>query len=344
MEEVGILLPSRSTHHPTSQSTQSSNETSGCQSIGQVDLTHGFSPEDGGDFTIRSKDDAEFTVHSAILSIASPIFKDLMSVGSGERVVALTEDGQTIRLMLSFLHHRTIPPIDDFNMLGRALEVARKYEIEAMTAWLRTLFWFETSALHMRRDPLQAYDIASVYGFSDVVDACYRHCIRKLNLRDQATMNEFVTTRQDPQSALALVARLSTRQAVITETLINVHEYPMNLLSRAWGTTHLEPEKLVAALICDKCRPAYYDSYFAPVSWQSFWAHRALQVLLREPLDQSEHVFKIGFLCKPYDHDSDTTTFCEKCFEQIQLRQNAVWEDWAGQVQLTLGDRLGDEI
>jgi hypothetical protein len=293
---------------------------------------------------LRSKDQVEFVVHAVILSVASPIFKDLMSVGSGERVVSLTEDAQTIRLMLAHLYHHEIPPIDSFDLLHKALEVARKYEIESMTAWLRSLFWLETSPMHMRHAPLETYETASVYGFEDVREGCYAYCVRKLDLRDEACMGAFVSSRRDPQSALALVVQLARRRAIITETLNNLHEYPMNLRAEEWDKTHLDRQTLAEWLICDKCRPAYDDVYFSPVSWQSFWAYRALGVLLREPLDRCDRVFKIGFLCKPYDHDADTATFCEKCFEQLQLRHHATWEDWAGFVQYSLGERLGEKV
>ncbi|KDN50539.1 hypothetical protein RSAG8_01037, partial [Rhizoctonia solani AG-8 WAC10335] len=390
---------------------ESSNEASSWQSVEQTEcppqaeFAQGFGPDNGGEFTIRSKENVEFHVHATLLSVASPIFKDLMSVGSGERVVELTEDAQTIRLMLTYLYHQTTPGVDTFDLVVKGFEVARKYEIDAMTEWLKTLFRLETSPLYVRRHPLEVYDIASLYGFKDVADACYDHCIRKLDLEDEEEMAQYTASRRDPKSALSLVSklvkrraiitrvlftgprdvaavyvadacydhcirkldledeeemaqytasrrdpksalslvsRLVKRRAIITRVLFTGHLYPMNLLALEWERSHLD-SSLANKLICEKCHPPYSDVFYSSVSWQTFWAHQAQEVLFREPLLDCERVFKIGFLCKPYDHEG-TQTFCEQCFELLQLRNNAAWEDWAGMVRAYLGDKLNEKI
>ncbi|KAG8733500.1 hypothetical protein FRC11_005671 [Ceratobasidium sp. 423] len=322
-----------------------SNETSGWQSVEgtESEFARGFGPNDGGEFTIRSKENVEFYVHPALLSVASPVFKDLMSVGSGERVVELTEDAQTIRLMLTFLYHQHSSGVESFDLAVKGFEVARKYEIDPMTEWLKSLFRLETSPLYMRNHPLEVYDVASLYGFNDVADACYDHCVRKLNLEDEEEMAQFEASRRDPRSALALVSRLVKRRAIITRILFTGYLYPMNLLAPEWERTHLADKSLAEKLICEKCQPAYSDVFYSSVSWQTFWAHQAQDVLFRETMLDCERVFKIGFLCKPYDHEG-TQTFCEQCFEQLQLRNHAAWEDWAGMVRSYLGEKLNEKI
>ncbi|EUC64849.1 HMGL-like domain protein [Rhizoctonia solani AG-3 Rhs1AP] len=328
---------------------ESSNEASGWQSVEetecppQAEFAQGFGPDNGGEFTIRSKENVEFHVHATILSLASPVFKDLMSVGSGERVVELTEDAQTIRLMLTYLYHQTTPQVDSFDLAVKGFEVARKYEIDAMTQWLKTLFRLETSPLYIRHHPLEVYDVASLYGFKDVADACYDHCIRKLDLEDEEEMARYTASRRDPRSALSLVSRLVKRRAIITRILFTGHLFPMNLLASQWKHTHLADRLLADKLICEKCRPPYADLFYSSVSWQTFWAHQAQEVLFSEPLVNCEQVFKIGFLAKPYDHEG-TQTFCEQCFDLLQLRNHAVWEDWAGMARAYFGEQLNEKV
>ncbi|CAE6410925.1 unnamed protein product [Rhizoctonia solani] len=328
---------------------ESSNEASSWQSVEQTEcgpqseIAKGFGPNDGGEFTIRSKDNIEFYVHPTVLSVASPIFKDLMSVGSGERVVELTEDAQTIRLMLTFLYHQHQPGIESFDLAVKGFEIARKYEIDSMTEWLKSLFRLEMSPLYMRNYPLEVYDVASLYGFKDIADACYDDCIRKLDLDDEEEMAQFIASRRDPRSALLLVSKLAKRRATIIRTLFTSHLYPMNLLAPEWDRTHLSDRMLAEKLICDKCRSTYSDVFHSSVSWQTFWAYQAQDILFREPMASCERVFKIGFLCKPYDHEG-TETFCEQCFQQLQLRNHAVWEDWAGMVWTYFGDKLNEKI
>ncbi|CAE7071260.1 unnamed protein product [Rhizoctonia solani] len=359
---VTCLLPALATHVATSfgllhtcpsanyhKMAESSNEASSWQSVEQTEcapeagFAHGFGPSNGGEFIIHSKDNVEFHVHATVLSVASPIFKDLMSVGSGERVVELTEDAQTIRLMLTYLYHQATPQISTFDLAVKGFEIARKYEIDAMTEWLKTLFRLETSSLYIRHHPLEVYDVASLYGFKDIAEACYDHCIRKLDLEDEEEMDRYTASRLDPKSALSLVSRLVRRRAIITETLFTSHLYPMNLLASQWDRTHLADRSLADKLICEKCRPPYSDIFYSSVSWQTFWAHQAREVLFREPLVDCERVFKIGFLCKPYDHDG-TETFCEQCFELLHLRNHVAWEDWASMVRSYFGEKLGEKV
>jgi hypothetical protein len=266
-----------------------------------------------------------------------------MSVGSGERVVELTEDAQTIRLMLMFLYHQHKPGVESFDLAVKGFEVARKYDIEAMTEWLKSLFQLETSSMYMRNHPLEVYDVASLFGFTDIVDACYDDCIRKLDLDDEEQMTRFIASRRNPRSALTLVSTLAKRRAIITRTLFTSHSYPLNLLATQWDRTHLSDKMLAEKLICDDCRSTYSDIFHSSVSWQTFWAHQAQEVLFREPMGSCERVFKIGFLCKPYDHEN-TETFCEKCFQQLQLRNHALWEDWASMVWTHFSDELNEKI
>ncbi|KAJ1307472.1 hypothetical protein OPQ81_001571 [Rhizoctonia solani] len=330
---------------------ESSNDASSWQSVEeaeyprQSECSKGFGPSDGGEFIIRSKDNVEFYVHPTLLIVASPVFKDLMSVGSGERRVELTEDAQAIRLMLTYLYHQTKPGVASFDLAVKGFEIARKYQIDSMTEWLKNLFRLETSPLYMRHHPLEVYDVASLYGFCDIADACYDHCIRKLNLEDEEEMARYIASRRDPKSALSLVSKIAKRRSTITRILFTGYLYPMNLLAPRWKGTCLETDndRLVDKLMCEKCKPTYIDIFYSSVSWQTFWAHQAQKVLFHEPLVDCERVFKIGFLCKPYDQEG-METFCEQCFELLQLKNHVAWEDWAHAVRTYFEDELKEKM
>lgn len=306
-------------------------------------ITQGFGSDDGGDFTLRSQDSVDFIVHSIILSLASPVFKDLMSMGTGERLVSLSEDARTIRLMLDCLYSQKVSPINNYDRLVQALEVARKYELDSMSSSLRSLFWQENSPLHMRHDPLAAYEIASAFELEDVAKASYRHCIKKIDLSDIELISKIIPACRYPRYVLPLIARLARRRTIIAQLLSDIHEFPMNLLANEWGTTHMIRDVMLSYLLCEACQGPYSEVAFGPVSWQSYWAHQAAGTLLRAPVSECGHVFKVGFLCRPYEQDEDTTMFCEKCFSQIQLKHHRTWEDWAQIVKLTLKQRLDDE-
>ncbi|KAG8756479.1 hypothetical protein FRC12_010549 [Ceratobasidium sp. 428] len=125
--------------------TQPSDKT-----VAQKDIAQGFGPNDGGDFTFCSQDGIDFRIYSVILRYAFSVFEELLSSGSGEPIVALTEDAQTIRvIILEFVYFSRKPPImKKHSSLETALEVAREYKLDAMTASLRSLFWLENSPMH----------------------------------------------------------------------------------------------------------------------------------------------------------------------------------------------------
>ncbi|KAG8785446.1 hypothetical protein FRC12_017558 [Ceratobasidium sp. 428] len=91
-----------------------------------------FQAPPGGDVTLCSTDGVKFCVHSAILSVASSVFRDMLAVGTAgkDQVVDLTEDGKTLSLMLDFIYpvHKT-PTILERTILHSYLEVARKYDL-----------------------------------------------------------------------------------------------------------------------------------------------------------------------------------------------------------------------
>jgi hypothetical protein len=241
-----------------------------------------------------------------------------------------------------FSHEK--PVVEDYSCLERDLEVARKYEFGAMTSSLRSLFWLENSPLHMRNNPVAAYETAGVFGFEDVQKACYQHCIQKLDLSDNRLVTDILPLCRHPRFVLPLITRLARRRAIIAEVLSAIQRFPMNLVASEWDATHIIRETLAARLICEACRGPYNDSSFGTVSWQSFWAYRASQVLLRKPIGECGYVFEVGFLCKPYDEEEDVTVFCEDCFTQIQLKYHKTWENWAQIVRETLEGKLGDEL
>lgn len=264
-------------------------------------------------------------------------------MGTGERMVNLSEDARTIRLMLDFLYSQKTSPFKDYDYLVKALEVAQKYELEFMTHSIRSLFWQENSPFHMRHDPLAVYEIACAFEFEDVANACYRHCIRKIDLNDPHLVSKTLPSCRYPRYVLPLIARLARRRTVIAQFLSDIHEFPMNLLANEWDTTHILRDQLLLHLVCDPCQGPYSDVAFGAVSWQSFWAHQAAEALSRETVDECGQIFKIGSLCKPYEQDEDTMMCCQACFDKIQMKHHKTWEDWAQIVRETLMKRLDDE-
>ncbi|KDN46378.1 hypothetical protein RSAG8_04322, partial [Rhizoctonia solani AG-8 WAC10335] len=126
----------------------------------------------GGDLTLQSVDGIEFHVHSAVLAIASPIFEDMLSLGSRQtgQIVTTGETSEMLSLMLGFIYPKRSPVISTFDTLENAFHLADKYQLEGMHQQLRQRLSLADSPVSAYSDPLGALRIASAHGFQDEVN------------------------------------------------------------------------------------------------------------------------------------------------------------------------------
>jgi hypothetical protein len=127
------------------------------------------------DIILRSKDSVDFYVHKTVLSIVSPVFRDMFSFpqplsrqNDAPSVIDISEDSKTVNylLLLSYPLQGPIVDIDDFRDIADVLEAARKYQIERVTFLLKP----KLSAF-TRSQPLRAYALASRLHFEEEAKA-----------------------------------------------------------------------------------------------------------------------------------------------------------------------------
>ena len=116
------------------------------------------------DIILRSADGQEFRVQKSILSIASPVFRDMFTFPqppspepSPIPVVDMYEAGNVLDVFLRCLYPVPKPVIKDFGLLEALIAAAEKYEagvvLEMVKPWL-------VIPENLRRDPLRVYTIA----------------------------------------------------------------------------------------------------------------------------------------------------------------------------------------
>ena len=133
-----------------------------------------------GDVILRThgSDSRDFQVHKLILSLASPVFKDMFAIpqpssetSSNVDIVDVTDAPRPLELILQFIYPSTPPVIDSLTLLSEVLILADKYDIEAARSRLRpTLVKFEA-------EPLRAYAIACRLGYKDEMKATSAHTL-----------------------------------------------------------------------------------------------------------------------------------------------------------------------
>jgi len=117
-----------------------------------------------GDVILRSADGQEFRVHKTILSIASPVFRDMFTIPqppspepSLAPVIDMCEAGNVLDVFLRCIYPVPKPVVEDFELLEALATPAEKYETEVVLDMLK--LWLVTPE-NLRKDPLRIYAIA----------------------------------------------------------------------------------------------------------------------------------------------------------------------------------------
>ena len=131
-------------------------------------MPYSFDAEDA-DLILRAADCKEFRVHRCILSIASPVFRDMFAFPQPHDPthqqlphVDLPETAVTLDILLRYIYPIPSPKIEDFTILSNLLVSAEKYGAEGVTSRLRTIL---ISSHFLDLDPLRVYAIACRWSF-----------------------------------------------------------------------------------------------------------------------------------------------------------------------------------
>jgi len=116
------------------------------------------------DVILRSADGRDFHVHKSMLSIASPVFRNMFtfpqppsSESSPIPVVDVSETGNVLDVFLRCLYPVSKPTVQDFGLLEGLVAAAEKYETDIVLDMVKS--WLVLPE-NLRSDPLRVYAIA----------------------------------------------------------------------------------------------------------------------------------------------------------------------------------------
>ena len=142
-------------------------------------MPYSFVDEDA-DLILRSTDSKEFRAHRCILSIASPIFRDMFAFPQPLDLahelprVDLPETATTLDILLRYIYPIPSPKIEDFVTLCNVLASAEKYGAEGVISRLRTIL---ISPHFLDLDPLRVYAIACRWSFLEEAKLVSTHTV-----------------------------------------------------------------------------------------------------------------------------------------------------------------------
>ncbi|EIW79711.1 hypothetical protein CONPUDRAFT_126135 [Coniophora puteana RWD-64-598 SS2] len=132
---------------------------------------------DDAEIILRTSDGVDFRVHKSILSVASSVFRDMLSIpqpsspSDDSHLVPLTESSKTLNTLLLFCYPVPDPEIETLSDMRLVLEAARKYDL----SFIFQSAFKQLSARFLDENPLGVYCIACHYGWkSEAVKAARR--------------------------------------------------------------------------------------------------------------------------------------------------------------------------
>ncbi|KAG8703647.1 hypothetical protein FRC08_002713 [Ceratobasidium sp. 394] len=292
-----------------------------------------FMPPAGGDLTIVSKDGVEFLVHSDALGRSSSVFADMFSIGTkGECAIQLADDAESISLMLGFIYSTDPPRIRDPSLLEKVLQLAQKYDIEAIT---RTLDETIPNTDLISIDPFRVFQIGLTYGLPNTsmlaaktTQSQYRY------FQDLKAINGFTSRFPGTASLVSLIGIAGARAKILHDVLYDFQSGnpPPD------SDVDFDPE-MFAELLCTTCFRhlrdwrRFPDPAFRP-HWFFDWARLAFNELSAKDIDECDDLFNasvFGRIAPGCDYPS--------CIREVSSH-GPLFNTWAENVKLKLHSEL----
>ncbi|KAG8705395.1 hypothetical protein FRC09_002981 [Ceratobasidium sp. 395] len=293
-----------------------------------------FEPPPGGDVTLCSTDGVVFCVHSVVLSLASSVFRDMLAVGTAGigQAINLSEDGQTLSLMLDFIYpiHKS-PTITELALLRSCLEVARKYDLNAMLEDIDTQLSQPTSKIFS--GPLDLYTTSLEYSLpNSKVGAARRLLGGDYDLLKPTSFSKLSISYPSSKNMMALAVVQGARYRILTEVLLD------------FNAPHLH-NSTVFSISCDGCQGGIdsedEDIPFSspPPGWLLQWTAATHKALAAAPLEQCLQFFNAGIFDTFYTGSAVACASCLDCFWGV-VEHRETFNSWARGVKDLLEDRL----
>jgi hypothetical protein len=297
----------------------------------------------GGDLILRTIDGVDFRVHSLFLSVASPVFSNLLKSESRKEVVCFSENAELTSLMLQFIYPRPTPTIASMKPPNDALRVANKYQLENMKSGLCEQMMMANSPVSAYNDPLAALHVAFTHNFTTGVELASSVVSKTYEFGTIDDLKKLLNTSPSPATAalLSLVGIPLIKTRVLTEALFRFNCSPMII------TENLN------SMMCSLCRAAFTNSAGRhQPEWQTRWASWIFDNIKSRPISDWKDFFNQSNIHKAFyqPHLSSQVLFYNDsgvgrgactCMSLLLGPPHGTFRTWADGVYKNLESRLG---
>ncbi|TDL29955.1 hypothetical protein BD410DRAFT_709818 [Rickenella mellea] len=237
------------------------------------------------DLILRTPDGTQFRVFRQLLAVASPFFKDLLSLPQPPAdqlttpVIDISDEPRAMDIVLRLIYPTDEPILDTLDDISTALAVALKYEMARAT---RTLRRWLVSPQHLQEAPTRVYAIACRHDFEEEASIASRHTLG-INILDCPLSEDlkFIT-------------------AYSYHRLLDLHR---KRSEAAQALMVLEDD-----VKCMQCSASHYGA-LCPPKWWSDYEKRAKEELRIHPT--TDVIFSMEFL------SLSAETGCQRCSQSI---------------------------
>ena len=188
----------------------------------------------GADVILRASGGKEFPAHKLILSLASPVFRDMFSVpqsppteSSQLPVIDLTDPPETLKNFLQIIYPTRNPHINNIYALASVLQLADKYDAKGVL----DIHKDHLPSMCSNFSPIEMYAILCTCGREEEAgDAARRVPFASLDTLDSSPLLQLITTTQYQRLVSFMTVRDDRMHKIVGKhhKAIATRSYPCN--------------------------------------------------------------------------------------------------------------------
>ncbi|QRW00825.1 The BTB (BR-C, ttk and bab)/POZ (Pox virus and Zinc finger) domain [Ceratobasidium sp. AG-Ba] len=283
-----------------------------------------YKPPPGGDIILKSTEGTTFLAHSLLLGMASSVFAGMISTATQRDVVELSDDAESISLMLRFIYPPTFLQDLPLALVEKSLRIAQKYDVSGIITSIDHLIMFHPANGDgpVHSETIRMFCLASIYGLPNTRKATAmalrpgQFCFEK-----SGEIVPLAQTFPTASTAIGLLGSHCVQGRGLWDLLFGDE-------LEKYLPVHLGDGTDDDLIMCSKCfeKRGYLheaEMRYEP-GWLVYWAVMAFGQLTTQPFDQCTDLFDIDSL-SDIEHRPGV---CHDCIEAARTAEFS-FREWA---------------